>query len=133
MRYAVKQDFRELIVPLPVGETCSCSSAVHDLAALSEGNLSREGKRRLASHLVRCQSCKQVLVLLADEAPAAGSTGNRRLESWLDDVSRLDRALDTSGTTVVDGQAVSICARTSTRPTTTTSTSSCAGLPASSI
>lgn len=48
--------------------------AIHDLAALSEGNLSPEGIERLAGHLQHCEACVATLVtLVGDAAPARGT------------------------------------------------------------
>jgi hypothetical protein len=69
MRHAVNQDFREPAFALSLWETCSSSSALHDLAALEDGNLSQAGKRRLAAHLARCPSCAQVLAARAADVP----------------------------------------------------------------
>lgn len=52
---------------------CADTSAVHDLAAFSEGNLSRTGKRRLAHHAARCRTCARALVaLVVGLSPARG-------------------------------------------------------------
>ena len=45
-----------------------CSSAVRDLAALSEGNLSEPGLRRLAGHLHGCAPCRALFASLAKDA-----------------------------------------------------------------
>jgi hypothetical protein len=44
-----------------------CSSAVLDLAALSEGNLSESGLRRLAGHLHHCAPCRALFAALAKD------------------------------------------------------------------
>ncbi len=51
-----------------------CSSAVLDLAALSEGNLSEPGLRRLAGHLHQCSSCKALFASLVKDAESAPRT-----------------------------------------------------------
>lgn len=58
--------------------SCASSFALHDLAALSERNLSPAGRRRLAQHLATCDACRTVLASwLSDrwtesgDAPAA--------------------------------------------------------------
>jgi hypothetical protein len=71
-------------VRFPICENCSSSSAVHDLAALSEGNLSTTGKQRLAEHLSRCPACHVVLASLLDDPPDGAPSGEA---SWLDELS----------------------------------------------
>jgi hypothetical protein len=58
--------------------TVSCDDpfAIHDAAALREGNLSPDGIRRLANHVVQCDSCKILIAALVVEAQRAESTGN---------------------------------------------------------
>jgi hypothetical protein len=73
-------------VLFPVCETCASLSAVHDLAALSEGNLSCSGKRRLARHLSRCQACTVVLASLVKDADAQRLTGG---QAWREGSPRL--------------------------------------------
>jgi anti-sigma factor RsiW len=59
------------------------SFAIHDLAALADGNLSQDGLRRLAGHLRRCQTCTATLAAIVEDARATrGSEGNR-LAAWL--------------------------------------------------
>jgi hypothetical protein len=66
---------------LPFGEICSNPFAMHDVAALCEGNLSQLGKYRLAIHLTRCQACRTALASLygnarphVDRAPGHASS-----------------------------------------------------------
>jgi len=54
-------------------EVCSSPSAVLDLAALSEGNLSEDGLRRLADHIQRCPTCAAIFVSLHGEPHGANS------------------------------------------------------------
>lgn len=60
-----------------------CSSAVLDLAALREGNLSEAGLRRLAAHLHHCAPCRALFAALAQDAESAPSTEERDLLSEL--------------------------------------------------
>lgn len=46
----------------------ACSSAVLDLAALSEGNLSDAGLRRLTGHLQHCGPCHELFTALTRDA-----------------------------------------------------------------
>jgi hypothetical protein len=46
---------------------CAEASALHDLAALSEDNLSSDGSFRLVYHLARCADCQHVFVSLFGE------------------------------------------------------------------
>jgi hypothetical protein len=46
---------------------CASSEVLLDLAALSEGNLSAAGRRRLTAHLARCRPCRLVLAALDGE------------------------------------------------------------------
>lgn len=55
---------------------CGDELAIHDAAALREGNLSREGIRRLADHLTRCESCRILIAAIVDDSLRAESTGN---------------------------------------------------------
>lgn len=55
---------------------CVEPSTLHDLAALSEGNLSSEGSRRLAHHLTSCHLCKQLFVaMFSTVAPVEAAMG----------------------------------------------------------
>jgi hypothetical protein len=54
-------------------EVCSSPSAVLDLAALSEGNLSEDGLRRLAGHIRQCPTCAAVFASLHGESHRASS------------------------------------------------------------
>jgi anti-sigma factor RsiW len=57
--------------------TDDCSSfAIHDLAALSDGNLSPEGIARLAGHLRRCETCMRTLAAIIEDAPSARGTND---------------------------------------------------------
>jgi hypothetical protein len=58
-------------VPFQLHRTCASSTAIHDLAALGEGNLSATGRRRLAAHLAQCRMCKRVLATWIRERDAA--------------------------------------------------------------
>jgi anti-sigma factor RsiW len=43
---------------------CADACALHDLAALSEGNLSPAGRRRLAGHLAHCRACQRLFAYI---------------------------------------------------------------------
>jgi predicted anti-sigma-YlaC factor YlaD len=58
-----------------------CSSAMLDLAALSEGNLSETGRRRLSDHLRDCAPCRALFESLASDAGAAPHTEDHDLVS----------------------------------------------------
>jgi hypothetical protein len=45
-----------------------CDDACHDLAALQEGTLSPDGIRRLARHVVQCDTCKIMVAFMMIEA-----------------------------------------------------------------
>ncbi|HEX8110877.1 MAG TPA: hypothetical protein VF516_24260 [Kofleriaceae bacterium] len=60
-----------------------CSSAVLDLAAFSEGNLSDEGLRRLAGHLQQCSPCKALFASLAKDAESALRAGGHDVMSGI--------------------------------------------------
>jgi hypothetical protein len=60
-----------------------CSSAVLDLAALSEGNLSEPGLRRLASHLHHCSPCRALFASLVKDAESAPRTEDHEAMSRL--------------------------------------------------
>ena len=64
-------------------ESEGCSSAVLDLAALSEGNLSDEGLRRLAGHLHRCSPCRALYTSLVKDAESALRAEDRDLMSGI--------------------------------------------------
>jgi hypothetical protein len=66
----------------PIPDDCTRSSAIHDLASLSEGNLSDEGKRRLAGHVPHCAVCRTALASLIRDAQQSQSTGNHQI-AWL--------------------------------------------------
>ena len=74
--------------PGPVAlEDCS-TFAIHDLAALADGNLSEEGLRRLASHIIQCRTCRATLAALIDESQnSPGATTSERpsydVTAWL--------------------------------------------------
>ena len=69
-------------------EDCS-TFAIHDLAALADGNLSEEGLRRLANHVLQCRTCRATLAALIEEsqnspvAPATAGPGSYDLAAWL--------------------------------------------------
>ena len=63
-------------------EGCS-TFAVHDLAALADGHLSQEGKRRLASHLPTCRICMATLVALVEDTQHGEASGNHDLARLL--------------------------------------------------
>ncbi len=64
-----------------------CSSfAIHDLAALAEGNLSPQGRQRLAGHLRRCQTCMATLIAIVEDAHAGPGGETHRLAAWLSSV-----------------------------------------------
>src|SRR5262245_34719957 len=76
--------------PEPVAlEDCS-TFAIHDLAALADGNLSEEGLRRLANHIPQCRTCRATLAALINEsqnspgATASEGPGSYDLTAWLD-------------------------------------------------
>jgi len=54
---------------------CTDAIAVHDVAALEEGTLSRTGIHRLAHHLPQCESCRILVAALVDDAQRAEWTG----------------------------------------------------------
>lgn len=56
-------------------ERCAVLTSIHDLAALSEGTLSIEGRFRLARHIRRCLTCKLMLLILLDEVERHGGPG----------------------------------------------------------
>jgi predicted anti-sigma-YlaC factor YlaD len=94
MRHAMNQDFREPVVVLSSwGEPCSSSSALHDLAALEDGNLSPAGKRRLAAHLAECPSCTRLLAALAADAPGLDRTLEPRRAAPPPEAARASRAV----------------------------------------
>ena len=70
-------------------EPCSGWSVVHDLAALSEGNLSRRGKRRLAKHLARCRACRAIVASLVDTEAERTTSGQVLGDSirWIEDAA----------------------------------------------
>jgi hypothetical protein len=57
--------------------------AIHDLAALAEGNLSPEGVERLARHLRRCHTCMATLAAIVDEAQPSEGTADMELAAWI--------------------------------------------------
>ncbi|HEX8113408.1 MAG TPA: hypothetical protein VF516_37015 [Kofleriaceae bacterium] len=64
-----------------------CSGfAIHDLAALAEGNLSPQGLQRLAGHLRRCQTCAATLIAIVEDAHAGPGGEPHRLADWLSSV-----------------------------------------------
>jgi hypothetical protein len=65
--------------------------AIHDLAALAEGNLSPDGMERLARHLRQCHACMATLAAIVDEAQPSEGTGDMGLAAWI------ARAMATSG------------------------------------
>jgi hypothetical protein len=65
-----------------IPEECS-SFAIHDLAALAEGNLSREGMKRLATHLPQCQTCTATLLAVVEDTQPGRGTGDHSLAAWL--------------------------------------------------
>jgi hypothetical protein len=68
---------------LPVAlEDCK-SFAIHDLAALAEGNLSFEGQRRLTRHISHCRTCSATLAAIVEDARGRRGFGERDLASWL--------------------------------------------------
>lgn len=56
-----------------------CSSATLDLAALGEGTLAQEGLQRLASHLHRCSTCRELFASLVKDVESAPRTANHDL------------------------------------------------------
>lgn len=54
--------------------SCDDADALHDIAALQDGNLSRAGVRRLADHLGQCGSCRILVALLVAESTRADSS-----------------------------------------------------------
>jgi len=57
-------------IAFQTGAPCSGWSVMHDLAALSEGHLSRMARRRLAKHLARCRSCQAICASLLEDSQA---------------------------------------------------------------
>lgn len=74
----------------PIEGECSDPSAVHDLAALSEGGLSEDGMRRLALHLYQCGACRLVFTSMVSETTRAECTDQHAIER----VSALCKELD---------------------------------------
>ena len=64
--------------PNPSDAPCLHPSSTHDLAALTEGNLSPQGLRRLARHLVKCRTCQLVLISMIDDGQRVRATGSWR-------------------------------------------------------
>lgn len=65
-----------------------CSTfAVHDLAALADGNLSEDGLGRLARHIPQCRTCRATLAVMIEESrrghevPASGEGYD--LAAWI--------------------------------------------------
>jgi hypothetical protein len=72
---------RNRTVIAQTAETCADPSAALDLAALSEENLSAQGMRRLASHVVRCRACQVALATVVQDAHRVESTAKRSCEA----------------------------------------------------
>jgi anti-sigma factor RsiW len=74
-------DAREPQAPA-ILEECS-TFAIHDLAALADGQLSQDGMRRLASHLPTCRTCMATLVALVEDIEHGEASGNHDLAALL--------------------------------------------------
>jgi anti-sigma factor RsiW len=68
-------------VPVAIDECLTF--AVHDLAALAEGNLSQDGRRRLAAHLSRCHTCMATLHAIVEDTQPGRGSGDHSLAAWL--------------------------------------------------
>lgn len=56
--------------------------AMHDLAAVADGNLSPQGLQRLTDHLRRCPTCTATLAAVVEDTRAARGESHR-LAAWL--------------------------------------------------
>lgn len=56
--------------------------AILDLAALGDGNLSREGQRRLAHHATRCHTCRELIAMIADEVRGTPASTAHHRPAW---------------------------------------------------
>jgi hypothetical protein len=57
--------------------------AIHDLAALAEGNLSPDGMRRLAGHIHECPTCRATLAAIVEDTQSSRGTGDTAVSAWL--------------------------------------------------
>jgi len=57
--------------------------AIHDLAAVADGNLSPQGLQRLTDHLRGCPTCTATLVAIVEDGKARRGGESHRLAAWL--------------------------------------------------
>lgn len=81
LRSPALQDHGATRVPTAV-EDCS-GFAIHDIAALAEGNLSPGGMRRLARHIPGCATCGATLAVIIDDMQPGRGADNQGLAAWL--------------------------------------------------
>jgi hypothetical protein len=71
------------VTPRPASQRCSDPSAILDLAALADRNLSKDGVQRLAKHVPQCRDCMHILATLVEEAQPVEATGTHEIEALL--------------------------------------------------
>lgn len=49
--------------------TAGCETSLLDIAALADGQLSADGKRRLLAHIAGCDACRRVMHDMMEDAP----------------------------------------------------------------
>jgi len=65
-----------------IDDECS-TFAIHDLAALADGQLSDAGIQRLARHLPTCRTCMATLVALVEDSEPGEAPGTEKLAALL--------------------------------------------------